>query len=65
MSDAKQFDGLIGKISDYQIIKKPISMKQINKNIISKYKTLKQFKDDVYLMFDNARIYNGTRIENT
>jgi len=44
----------------YQIIKKPISMKQINKNITSKYKTLKQFKDDVYLMFDNARIYNET-----
>ncbi|KAA1077986.1 hypothetical protein PGT21_025967 [Puccinia graminis f. sp. tritici] len=44
----------------YQIIKKPISMKQINKNMTSKYKSLKQFKDDVYLMFDNARIYNET-----
>ncbi|KAH9454547.1 hypothetical protein MJO29_007489 [Puccinia striiformis f. sp. tritici] len=44
----------------YQIIKKPISMKQIHKNISSKYKTFKQFKDDVYLMFDNARIYNET-----
>ncbi|MBW0467260.1 hypothetical protein O181_006975 [Austropuccinia psidii MF-1] len=35
----------------YQIIKKPIAMRQINKNILTKYKTLKQFKDDVY--FDN------------
>ncbi|OAV96196.1 hypothetical protein PTTG_03431 [Puccinia triticina 1-1 BBBD Race 1] len=44
----------------YQIIKKPISMRQINKHITSKYKTLKQFKDDVYLMLNNARIYNET-----
>ncbi|KAA1132395.1 hypothetical protein PGTUg99_008441 [Puccinia graminis f. sp. tritici] len=49
----------------YQIIKKPISMKQINKNMTSKYKSLKQFKDDVYLMFDNARIYNGMLFKQT
>ncbi|POV96926.1 hypothetical protein PSTT_15364 [Puccinia striiformis] len=40
--------------------KETYSMKQIHKNISSKYKTFKQFKDDVYLMFDNARIYNET-----
>ncbi|CAH7687939.1 SNF2 family N-terminal domain-domain-containing protein [Phakopsora pachyrhizi] len=44
----------------YQIIKKPIAMRQINKNIQNKYKNLKQFKDDIHLMFDNARIYNET-----
>ncbi|KAG0146515.1 hypothetical protein CROQUDRAFT_62810 [Cronartium quercuum f. sp. fusiforme G11] len=44
----------------YQIIKKPIAMRQISKNIQNKYKTLKQFKDDVHLMFNNARTYNET-----
>lgn len=44
----------------YQIIKKPIAMRQISKNIQNKYKTLKQFKDDIHLMFNNARTYNET-----
>lgn len=46
-------------LTDYQLIKKPIAMRQISKNIQNKYKTLKQFRDDVHLMFDNARAYNG------
>lgn len=34
-------------------------MQQIHKGIQQKYSTMEQFKDDIYLMFQNARTYNG------
>jgi ATP-dependent helicase STH1/SNF2 len=43
----------------YTMIKKPISMKMINKRIHSPhYKTTQQFRADFDLMFDNARTFN-------
>ena len=45
---------------DYQIIKKPISMKQIHKGIQTKYTSMDQFKEDINQMFTNARTYNGS-----
>ncbi|KAI9258084.1 SNF2 family N-terminal domain-containing protein [Phascolomyces articulosus] len=43
----------------YTMIKKPIAMKMIKKRIHSPYyKTVAQFRDEFYLMFDNARTFN-------
>ncbi|RIA94836.1 SNF2 family N-terminal domain-containing protein [Glomus cerebriforme] len=43
----------------YRIIKKPIAINTIRSRIEkNKYKTLGQFRDDVLLMFQNARIFN-------
>jgi len=51
----------------YQIIKNPIAMDTIKKRIKGvHYKTIQQFKDDWYLMFNNARTFNeeGSQIYN-
>jgi ATP-dependent helicase STH1/SNF2 len=43
----------------YRVIKKPIAINTIRSRIEKdKYKTLGQFRDDVLLMFQNARIFN-------
>uniref|UniRef100_A0A1I7TBT1 Transcription initiation factor TFIID subunit 1 n=1 Tax=Caenorhabditis tropicalis TaxID=1561998 RepID=A0A1I7TBT1_9PELO len=49
------------KVKDYyDIIKEPISLQEIKTKIASnKYVMRKDFLDDVKLMFDNSRLYNG------
>lgn len=43
----------------YTMIKKPISMNMIKKRINSTYyRTIAQFREDFYLMFNNARTFN-------
>ncbi len=42
----------------YTIIQQPICMKQIKRKITKGYKDVKSCRDDVHLMFNNARTYN-------
>jgi len=51
----------------YQIIAKPIAMDTIKKKIKNNnYKSVKQFRDDWNLMFNNARTFNeeGSQVYN-
>ena len=49
-----------------KIIRRPMCLKKIEENIkIKKYKTPQAFVDDVILMFNNCRLYNGPESEYT
>ncbi|XP_076818134.1 uncharacterized protein LOC143463516 isoform X2 [Clavelina lepadiformis] len=50
----------------YNIIKRPIDLSQIEAKLMEKkYKTVLEFKDDITLMFNNCRLYNGPESEYT
>jgi len=43
---------------DLETIQKKLDARQTPSEEVSKYKTVEEFKNDIKLMFENARIYN-------
>ena len=60
-SDAFLFPVNPKQVTDYYtIIRNPISMQEIKNKIAAySYQLRKDFLDDIKLMFDNSRLYNG------
>lgn len=45
---------------EYKIIDKPMDLEKIKRKLTrGHYANLEEYKDDVHLMFDNAKTYNG------